>query len=397
MLRATLRSGLWSSVVVCATQLAHPTPAYAQSVADVLRFLVTNQSVQTGSVTRDDAAASAASGTISQALLASLSTIPVTTSSGAFIYRLNPSLGTVERATRSFGPFFVERALPAGHLQPSIGVSFQHFRYDALDGHNLRNGTLITTANTLRGETAPFDTDRLALDIDTNVATLYANLGLLERFEIGVAVPMVNLSLEGTRTNIYRGTTFTQAVAESHALGLADVVVRGKYALFLRGASGIAAAADVRLPTGRAEDLLGTGTTSVRASGIASLDRGAFALHGNGGWTFGGLAHEFTYGAAISIAPSARVSVTGELLGRWIDSPGQLETVSAPHPLIADVETLRIAAADSGRHVVAVSPGVKWNINGKLVFMATVSTALSNDGLTSGLTPFFGFDYAVGR
>jgi hypothetical protein len=397
MFRATLRSAFWSAALVCASQLARPTPAEGQSVSDVLRFLVTNQTVQTGSVARDDAAAAAASGTISQALLASLSTIPVTTSSGAFVYRLNPGLGTVERATRSFGPFFVERALPAGHLQPSIGVSFQHLRFDALDGHNLRDGTLITTANQLVSEAAPFDTDHLALDIDTDVATLYANVGLLDRFEIGVAVPLVDLNLEGTRTNIYRGTTFTQAVAASHALGLADVVVRGKYAVYLRGASGIAAAADVRLPTGRTQDLLGTGTTSVRASGIASVDRGAFALHGNGGWTFGGLAREFTYGGALSIAPSARVSVTGELIGRWIDSPGQLEMVSAPHPSIPDIETLRIVAAGAGRHVVTVSPGVKWNINGRLVFMAVVSSPLSNDGLTSGLTPFFGFDYALGR
>ena len=34
--------------------------------------------------------------------------------SGAFVYRLNPELGTVERSTASFGPFFVERASTAG-------------------------------------------------------------------------------------------------------------------------------------------------------------------------------------------------------------------------------------------------------------------------------------------
>src|ERR1700736_4304485 len=85
-----------------------------QSVSEVLTFLVTNQTVATGNFERDRAAAQATSDTISRALLANLATLPVTASSGAFVYRLNPELGTVERATPSFGPFFVERALTAG-------------------------------------------------------------------------------------------------------------------------------------------------------------------------------------------------------------------------------------------------------------------------------------------
>src|SRR3954468_15661876 len=100
-------------------------PAPAQSVNDVLTFLVTNQSVSTGSVERDRAAAEATSITISRALEANLATLPVTSSSAAFVDRLNPELGTVERATQSFGPFFTERALSAGRHQASFGLTLQ--------------------------------------------------------------------------------------------------------------------------------------------------------------------------------------------------------------------------------------------------------------------------------
>src|SRR4051794_7368288 len=86
----------------------------AQSVTDVLTFLVTNQSVSTGSVERDRAAALGTSVTISRALAANVATLPVTSSSGAFVYRLNPELGTVERSTHSFGAFFTDRASTAG-------------------------------------------------------------------------------------------------------------------------------------------------------------------------------------------------------------------------------------------------------------------------------------------
>ena len=141
-------------------------PASAQTVSDVLDFLVTGHSVQTGSFERDTTAAAATSLTVSRALLVNLATLPVPTSSGGFVYKFHPELGTVQRATSSFGPFFVERALAPGHGAASIGLTLQHWQFTALDGRNLRDGTLETTANQFVDELEPFDVDRLRLAID---------------------------------------------------------------------------------------------------------------------------------------------------------------------------------------------------------------------------------------
>src|SRR3982750_990829 len=127
-----------TGAALAAAMLACAAPAHAQTLGDVLGFLVTNQSVQTGSVERDRDAAQATSDTISRALLANLATLPVPASSGAFVYRLNPELGTVEPATQSFGPFFVERAVTAGRKQASFGLTMQHLHFGSLDGRNLR-------------------------------------------------------------------------------------------------------------------------------------------------------------------------------------------------------------------------------------------------------------------
>src|SRR3954463_13835084 len=132
-------------------------PAPAQTVNDVLGFLLTNQSVSTGSVERDREAAQATSTTISHALAANLATLPVTSSSGAFVYRLNPELGTVERATHNFGPFFTERALSGGVHQATFGLTLQQLHFTSLDGRELRDGSLVTTANQFTDEAAPFD------------------------------------------------------------------------------------------------------------------------------------------------------------------------------------------------------------------------------------------------
>jgi len=384
------------AVFVCVF-LSSSTAVYAQSVTSILTFLLQNQSVQTGSPERDRAATQATADTISCALLANLATLPVPTSSGAFSYRLNPELGTVERTTQNFGPFFVERAQTAGRGQASFGVTFEHFRFTSLDGRNLRDGTFVTTANQFVDETSPFEVDRLTLNIDTSVATVYGNVGITNRFEIGAAAPFVQLQLDGSRVDTYRGRDFTQASASARAVGLADVVVRGKYTLYSSDGDGVAAAVDVRLPTGHEEDLLGAGTSSVKFSGIGSIDRGPVAAHLNAGVALGGLAREVSYSAAIEVAATPRATVVGEVLGRTIDSPGHIIQVSATNPSIAGVQTIRLAPDTSMLNIVTLVPGFKWNLSATWVLAANVTIPLTTGGLTAPVTPFVGIDYSLGR
>src|SRR5690606_11440607 len=103
-------------------------PAAAQTtssltVQDVLGFIATNRGVQTDDFDKDEAAAEATRQTLTTALLSSVATLPLTTSASGFSYRLNPAFGTVERATSTFGPSYIERALTAGAGQASFGFT----------------------------------------------------------------------------------------------------------------------------------------------------------------------------------------------------------------------------------------------------------------------------------
>jgi hypothetical protein len=374
MMRTATRAAALSFALLSCAQ------ARAQSVSDVLTFLVTNQSVQTGSVERDRAAAQATSTTISRALLANLATLPVATSSTGFVYRLNPELGTVERATQNFGPFFVERAITAGKGQLSLGMTLQQMRFSSLDGHDLRNGSLVTTANQFTDESAPFDVDQLTLAIGASVATFYGNVGVTDRVEVGFAAPVVSLVVDGSRVNTYRGRQFTQATAHARSIGLADVVIRAKFT-----------------PYRENEDLLGAGARSVKFSAIGSLEGGRFSSHANAGVTVGGLATELSYGGAIAVAATGRVSVIGELMGRLLDSEAGITPVSAPHPTLRGVQTIRLVPGNSYLNIISVIPGVKWNLSQTWVLAASVSIPLTKNGLTAPFTPFLGLDYALGR
>ena len=258
------------------------TTATPPTVQEVLAFLVTNQGVQTSDFDKDREAAEATRDTLTRALLSSVATLPITASSGGFTYRLSPTLGTVVRASETFGPFYVERAVttPAGHA--SFGVTFQYSAYTSIDGNDLRSGEFVTVANQFKDEPTPFDVETLTLRMSTRSATAFGNIGLGNRVDVGVAVPLVRIAIDGERVNTYRGTTRILARASADTVGLADIAVRSKVLLTNPvSPTAVTAGVEVRLPTGREEDLLGTGETAIRFLGIASHEAGRAGIHGN--------------------------------------------------------------------------------------------------------------------
>jgi hypothetical protein len=355
---------------------------------------MTNQAVPTADVERDRAAAEAARDTISRALVVNLTSVPIATSSSGFLYRLNPQLGTVERATESFGGFFIERALTSGRGHKSFGVSTTTSAFDRLDGRNLRDGSLVTLANRFRDEAAPFETDTLTLRIRTSTLTLFGSFGVTDRLELGAAVPFVRLTLQGERVAVHRGTTSLQASGDATASGIADVAIRGKYTIVAGRSGGVAAAAEVRFPTGDDRNLLGTGSTSYRLAGIGSFEQGRLSLHGNAAILRGGISAEWSADGAISVAVRPRLTLSAEVLTRRLSELHDMALVAAPHPEIQGADTLRLSAGTSATTLSQAVTGLKWNITGTVVLGGHVAWALAHRGLTTPATPTLALEYA---
>jgi hypothetical protein len=363
----------------------------------VLSFLVTNQGVQTNDFDRDRAAADATRDTLASALLSAMTTLPVGSSSGGFAYRLNPALGTVERASETFGPFFVERALTSGAGQASLGLTFQYASFRSLDGNNLVDGTFVTTANQFVDESEPFDVETLTLRMSTRTATVFGNVGVSDRVDVGAAVPIVTLDISGERVNTYRGRPLLQAGAEAHTVGLGDIAVRSKVRLTDEGPLMAAAGAEVRLPTGREEDLLGEGTRAVRLTGIASAEAGTATLYGNLAFGFGGIGREISYSGAVAAAATPRLTLVGEMLARHLSGMQRVVAVTAPHPRIRNVDTVRLMPAGASETSVYLVTGFKWNVAQTWLLHAHVLMPLSDSGLTARVTPTIALDYSFAR
>jgi hypothetical protein len=199
---------------------------------------------------------------------------------------------------------------------------------------------------------------------------------------------------------------------EGQASGLGDVAVRSKLRLLAQDGGGVALGLDLRLPTGDKEALLGAGVTRALISGIWSATSGPFAPHASGGFEYWSdpfvirnpLAgtnvaagrHAVVYEAGVEWALSNRLTVNGEVLGRWIRNGARLDyaalDVRQPNPF--DVRSAFIAAASpAGLHRTSVAAGLKWNAFGTALFTASVLVPVRDAGLVDRLTPVFGIDW----
>ena len=375
-----------------------PQPAFAQeSISGVLSFLLTNRSIPTDDFSRDEEAAARASETISGFLLIELATLPITSSAGGFSYRLDPGLGTMTRSSDSFGPFFAERSLTIGRRQSSFGISVQSSTFDNIDGRDLRDGTLVSTASGLRTESTPFDIETVSLHIRTDTMTIAGTYGVTDRLDVSGAVPLVRLQLSGQRVDTYRGQRLIQATGAASTSGIGDLVLRAKYNVARRSLGGVAVGGEVRLPTGDADNLLGAGEAAFKPRVIASLENERIGLHGDVGYWLGGLTRELDYGAAVTVVAASRVTFVGELSGRRLASFGRLAETAVPHPTLANVESIRLTSIEQTTDRLLSVVGVKWNVGRTWMLSASVRHPLTTAGLNASWIPTLTLDYSFQR
>ncbi|HET7618359.1 MAG TPA: hypothetical protein VFK20_07610 [Vicinamibacterales bacterium] len=381
---------MWTAALLLA--LAAPVQAQ-QTPTDVISFLVTNQSVPTGDFEKDSAAAAATRDTIVRALLVNLTSLPLPSSSSGFIYRLNPTLGTMERVSDSFGSFFVERALTSGAGRVSFGMSATTAQFDRLDGQHLDDGSLVTIANQFRDESAPFDVERLTLEVESSSLELFGTFGLTDWIEIGGVVPLTRVHVEGVRRNVYYGDELLQASGVGDASGIGDVALRAKMTVARARQGGVAIAGEWRLPTGNEANLLGSGRTAIRVLAIASLEHGRAGLHGNAGIGWGGASDEIDASGAATFAVAPRVTIAGELMIRRLSDLHEIVSVAAPHPRFNGVDTFRLVQGTNATLLSTVVAGLKWNVGSTFVLGGHVAWPTSSGGLTAPITPTVSLDY----
>jgi len=242
-----------------------------------------------------------------------VNTFPIASSSGGFVFTFDPATGLFKPASQSFGSGFAERALTNGRRRVGFGLNYQHVEFKSYEGVDLKNGNLAFVLQhndccpPVPGSEDPFfEGDlvkmSLSLQVKNDVVAPFLSYGLTNRWDVGIVVPIVHLTLAPTVTStIDRVATASNVLIHSWdglggtskissllgtASGIGDIVLRTKYRFVDAGAGGIAAGLDVRVPSGDKDNLLGTGAVQTKLLFIASGEFGRVAPHVNAGYTF---------------------------------------------------------------------------------------------------------------
>ncbi|MGH9374268.1 MAG: hypothetical protein ACRD15_22355, partial [Vicinamibacterales bacterium] len=209
---------------------------------------------------RPDQAAIAAVAAFGDRLRAHFATVPLGSSTGGFTYSFDEASGLYTRSSESFGPAFTERAATIGQRKLSIGFNYQHTSFDTFSGEELRDGSIMfflphtdccaADAPPPSAQNPGFEGDlvqaALRLNATTDTVALFANYGLTDRLDVGLAIPITRVDLEAdVQATIVRlstaltptvhtfvegqdviGATFT---SQGSAMGIGDLVLRTKY------------------------------------------------------------------------------------------------------------------------------------------------------------------------
>ena len=253
---------------------------------------------------------------IGNAVGASVASIPLSATSGRSTFRFEG--GAPVRTWVSPGPILAERALTLGKGRVFVGANMNRLKFESLRGVRLDDIRLnfvhenvdTPACDSIEAQDcAPYGVPRLendvialrlGLDLEMTVTSFFVSFGLLDRLDVGVALPIVSTSLvgqsdvqiisfaESTAAHFFGGTPSNPQLSSTgstagSASGIGDVAVRVKVNLMQSERTSFALLADARFPTGSAEDLLGSGHFSARALGVLSAQLGPFSPHANVG------------------------------------------------------------------------------------------------------------------
>jgi hypothetical protein len=344
-----------------------------------------------------------------------VNTAPIGTSSGGFVFKLDPTTGLQVRTASTFGPSFAERVLTSGSGKMSVGASLAVATYDKLGDFNLSQMQLssIPPSQKVVGGTG-----NASLVMSSETLVMTGTVGATDSLDLGVSVPMVKVKVDGLswvrRTD---DIIALRATGGGIASGLGDIAVMAKYRFLRFGKEqpdpgGLGVQVIGRLPTGNRENLRGLGINRVLGSLLFSSGKGKFRPHANGGfeWWEKGLVvqsgllesetvtlrHQVQYAAGAEFEAAPKVTLLVDFLGRQVLGGGRIDmlTYSLAPQEIPGVDTFQAAGiTDHAIRKLILVPGFKWNVRGSFVLALNARIPVYDNSLYDKFTPVVGLDW----
>ncbi len=349
-----------------------------------------------------------------------ISQIPLASPASGIIFTIDPSLHVPVPSDQSLGPILTQRAETIGRHKFYVAVTYQYFLLRDADGHGLKSlPTLYGLSST--GSQTP---DAIALsnsrvDLKVHQFVGYATFGLTSRIDVSLAVPLLRVDMRYTTTEQLfpltsagllpgTSTTFQNSLAQE-ATGVGDIVVAMKVTLVKRRHAGLAAGAEVRLPSGNSADYLGSGTFGVKpfvaftySTKISPHFNAGYQVNGNtnlvvnNNGTQGSLPNRLYYSGGADWKIGKRLTIAGDVLAqRVFDSPRAVVATDvgiATQNGFTFLPSVLVASTGTYNRTDA-SLGFKWKPFGNLLITGNTIVKLDQGGLRARYVPLFGASY----
>jgi hypothetical protein len=365
----------------------------------------------------------------STALVGQLVSLPLPSPASGFTYQFDPGLGVFQRTTQSFGPILADRAETIGARRVSVGFAYQHFSFDTVEGMNLRQVPVVFTHDNafLRGGREDVVATVNSIEASVSQATTFLTLGITDRLDISMAVPLVRNSLKvvsdatihrlGTvnpLTHFFRQSNGDIGVrrlftAVGSASGLGDLQVRLKQTLHKGASNGFAAGVDIRIPTGDEMNLLGSGTAGVQPFGIWSATFQKVSPHVNASYRWNGSSvlagnpatgesadfpDQVGYAAGADVSVNSRLTVAFDLLGVYVINAERIRLEDFHALNAAQTPFPNIGFSRDSMNNLNGAIGLKAGLFQRLLVDVNVLFKLDEHGLRDKVTPLVGIEYA---
>jgi len=343
-------------------------------------------------------------------------------SSAGFSFTIDSATGEPRLRSNSYGSLYVERALTNGKGIWSLGFTYQRSSYDQVQGESFDGIPIWVETGTFSDGYQQYSGYYGVLDVNTDVAMTGFSYGVTDRLDIAATIPLVHVDVEGRGVRRYQVLRDWRTIPGVDAnypggqgeievtrgavsnTGLGDIGMSAKFGLTSSDRGGVAVVGEVRLPTGDHDNFRGAGKAAVRGGLVTSAALGSTtSVHGNAGFTGGGVANGFTYAAGVDqVLLGSRLTVSFNLIGDVLqDMPtGLNEVVLIDNPIAQPpTETSRavllrqFAFLDTGAvSMMRGAASAKYHLGNQWLLVGSALFRMNDNGVQAKVVPTIGLE-----
>jgi hypothetical protein len=379
-----------------------------------------------------------------------LSILPLGSAGSAITFSFTPEHVPVP-SEDSLGPILTERAQVIGKNHVDVGVAYQYFDFDGIDGLQLRRFPAILehAVFQVNGMTPNYENDYIStqnsVGLHLNQTVFYGVVGLGNRLDVSAEIPIEQVHLHvisndhivrtvacefdascTTASGAYMGeyhyfgplpTSTAEALAAVNATytnggsanGIGDVILRAKGQLLKGEKTAASVGIAFRLPSGDANSFLGSGTFGVAPFGVFTY-RARVSPHIRGGYQWNGdsilagdptgttgpakasLPPAILYSGGVDIRVLDRLTVDADLIGERVLGANRLGLGTYVDYYQNPLPDIQSFTGDYSSDSIGV--GAKIRLARELVLTGNLTTRIDNGGLVARVVPLVGLSYA---